>query len=80
MIKKRDLYVCDPGYIFSNYYKFFKKESYIKTYDLIDDYGDDNNDDVHVDEKNMDNIIDVELKVKNTPYKQSKQHVLSSHY
>ena len=84
MIKSKALYVCDACYIFHNYYKSDKKESYWKSDDLIDDddYYDDDDGyyaaDVYRNGPNV--TTDVELEVKNTQYIKAKRHILLSHW
>ena len=75
MIKSNSQDFCDTCYIFSNYYKSLKKESYEKSDSLIDEYDDD--DDNYGDVNDPDFITDVKLGVQNTQYKKSKWHVLS---
>ena len=75
MIKSQALDFCDTCYICRNYYKSIKKESYEKPDDLIDDYDDDVEDDsVYGYGNELDVITYVELEVKNTQCKKSKQH------
>ena len=73
MIKSKALYVCDACYIFHNYYKSVKKESYEKSDDWInDDYDDDDDDGYYAadGDGNGPNVTtDVELKVQNTQYR-----------
>ena len=77
---------CYAGYIFSNFNKSLKKESYEKSDDFIDDcdyYDDDNHDDYDDDDyfdvngNDPDDITDVKLEVPNTEYTKAKWHVLS---
>ena len=81
MIKSKVLGVCDDCYVFCHYYQIFKKESYEKSDDLIDDYDDYDDDNFAVDgyRNNLDVITYVEFKVLNTLYTKENQHVLSSH-
>ena len=80
IIKSKALDVCDACYIFCNYYKSLKKESYEKSDDFIDDDDDDDDDDVvDGDVKGPGVITDVELEVQNTQYTKKSWHVLSSH-
>ena len=87
MVKSKALGVFDACYIFCNYYKSLKKESYEKADDLIDDYDDDDDYDDYDDDDAVDGdgndpdfITDVELKVQNTQNKKSERHILSSHF
>ena len=68
--------VFDDFYIFLNYYKSFKKESYEKLDGYIDD--DDYDYDVDGDGNDTDVITDVELEVRNNKNTKAKRHVLSS--
>ena len=68
--------VFDACWIFSNYLKSLRKESYEKSDDFIDN--DDDDYAVYGDGKDLDVITDVELEVQNIQYTKVKRHVLSS--
>ena len=81
MIESKALNICDACYIFFNYYKNLKKESYIKSDDLIDDYYDNDyyyKDAVDGNRHYLYVITGVKLELQNTQYTKEEWRVLSS--
>ena len=83
VVKSKALGVCGACYIFCNYYKSLRKESYKRSNDFIDDDDDDDADDDSVDgdeDVNYPDVItDVELELQNIKYTNAKRHDLLSH-